>query len=185
MRKVFELRLFHSWQEITYSYLCQGTWMGCRPVCTENIYGFLQALLQTGTLWVWWHYILDTSVNKIDYVKQQYIKCSNKSKWKCHLYLGGSVRKASLFQASGIFSNFFFSGSGIWWSRISCKISLAELYERAGKCVILVGKKTQGILDAFYGRKKSGIRSGFVFYSYFKDSTFTQLQQLKGWQVPK
>ena len=108
MRKVFELRLFHSWQEITYSYLCQGKWMGCRPVCTENIYGFLQALLQTGTLWVWWHYILDTSVNKIDYVKQQYIKCSNKSKWKCHLYLGGSVRKASLFHASGIFSNFFF-----------------------------------------------------------------------------
>ena len=36
----------------------------------------------------------------------------------------------------------------------------------AGKCVILVGKKTQVLLDAFYGREKSRKRSGFVFYSY-------------------
>ena len=63
---------------------------------------------------------------------------------------------------------------------ISCRISLVAVYERAGKCVILVGKKTQGLLDAFYGREKSRKRSGFVFYSYFKDRAFTQLQQLKG-----
>ena len=41
-------------------------------------------------------------------------------------------------------------------------------------------KKTQGLLDELYGREKSRKRSGFVIHSYFKDSTFTQLQQLKG-----
>ena len=41
--------------------------MGCRPVCTEDVYGLLYDLLQTGTRREWCHYILDTSVNKIDY----------------------------------------------------------------------------------------------------------------------
>ena len=38
----------------------------------------------------------------------------------------------------------------------------------------LVGKKTQGLLDEFYGREKSRIRSGVVFYSYFTSPTINE-----------
>ena len=44
-------------------------------------------------------------------------------------------------------------------------ISVAELYERVGKSVISAGKKAHFIVE-----KKSRKRSGFVIYSYFKDT---------------
>ena len=53
-------------------------------------------------------------------------------------------------------------------------MSLVEVYERTGKCVILVGKKTQGLLDEFYGRENSRVRSGFVFYSCFASPTINE-----------
>ena len=71
------------------------------------------------------------------------------------------------------------------YDRVGSAVGFVEVYERTGKCVIFVGKKTQGLLDEFYGREKSRKRSGFVIHSYFKDRAFKQLQQLKGCQVPK
>ena len=54
----------------------------------------------------------------------------------------GRLRPKGLpFSGFRYFYRFFFSGSGIWKSRISCRISLAEAYERTGKCVILVSKR--------------------------------------------
>ena len=49
---------------------------------------------------------------------------------------------------------------GIW---------LVELYERIGKSIILVGRKTQNGYKQmhFMAVKKSRKRSGFVIYSYF------------------
>ena len=101
------------------------------------------------------------------------------------IYTGEASTQRLTFYRLQVILLIFFSGSGIWYSRISCRISLVVIYEWAGERVILVGKKTQGLLDEFYGSEKSRKRSGFVFYSYFQDSEFTQLQQLKGWQVPK
>ena len=57
-------------------------------------------------------------------------------------------------------------------------ISLAEVYERVGS-VISVGKKAQkGLTDALHGCEKScqSKGSGFVIYSYFKDSTLTAVK---------
>ena len=50
-------------------------------------------------------------------------------------------------------------------------ISVAELYEWVGKSVISAGKKAQkGQQIHFIVEKKSRKRSGFVIYSYFKDT---------------
>ena len=56
---------------------------------------------------------------------------------------------------------------------------LVELYERIGKSVILVGRETlKGYKKMhFMAVKKSRKRSGFVIYSYFKDSTCTALKR--------
>ena len=94
-----------------------------------------------------------------------------------------SPKGLDLSQASGIFINFFFQVQV--HDRVGSAVGFVEVYERTGKCVIFVGKKTQGLLDEFYGREKSRKRSGFVIHSYFKDRAFKQLQQLKGCQVPK
>ena len=58
-------------------------------------------------------------------------------------------------------------------------ISLAELHERIEKSVILVGRMTQkGYKQMhFMAVKKSRKRSGFVIYSYFKDSAFTAVKR--------
>ena len=57
-------------------------------------------------------------------------------------------------------------------------ISLVEVFERVGKSVILVSKKgPKGLPIAFYGCEMSRKRSGFVIYSYIKDSAFTELKR--------
>ena len=57
-------------------------------------------------------------------------------------------------------------------------ISLVEVYEWVGKYVILVGKKAQkGQQVHFKAVKKLRKRSGFVIYSYFKDSAFTVVER--------
>ena len=54
------------------------------------------------------------------------------------------------------------------------RISPVEVYNRVGKSVILVCKKTQkGSWIHFMSVKKLRNHSGFVIYSYFKDSAFT------------
>ena len=59
---------------------------------------------------------------------------------------------------------------GIW---------LVELYERIGKSIILVGRKTQNSYKQmhFMAVKKSRKRSGFVISSYFEDSAFTVVKR--------
>ena len=54
------------------------------------------------------------------------------------------------------------------YDRVGSAVGFVEVYERTGKCVIFVGKKTQGLLDEFYGREKSRKRSGFVFIHILK-----------------
>ena len=56
------------------------------------------------------------------------------------------------------------------------------MYKRVGKSVTLLVKGPKGLSDAFYGCEKVKKRSGFVIYSYFKDSAFTAV---KGMQVSK
>ena len=50
-------------------------------------------------------------------------------------------------------------------------ISLVEVYERVGKAVVSVVKRPKWLTDAFYGCKNVGKRSGFVIFSYCKDSS--------------
>ena len=81
--------------------------MGCRPVCTEDVYGLLYDLLQTGTRREWCHYILDTCVNKIDY-KTVIYKVFKQIEMEMSSLLGRLRPKGlGLFQASGIFIYFF------------------------------------------------------------------------------
>ena len=53
-----------------------------------------------------------------------------------------------------------------------------QVYERVGKCEILVGKMAQkGLQIHCMGVKKSRKHSGFVIYSYFKNSVFTAVRR--------
>ena len=57
-------------------------------------------------------------------------------------------------------------------------ISLVEVFERVGKSVILVSIKGPKELPiAFYGFENVEKRSGFVIYSYIKDSAFKELKR--------
>lgn len=57
-------------------------------------------------------------------------------------------------------------------------ISQIKVYGTVGKSVILVGKKGQkGKQMHFTAVKKSRKRSGFVIYSYFKDSAFKAVER--------
>ena len=57
-------------------------------------------------------------------------------------------------------------------------ISLVEVYERAGRSVISGSKKAQKVSQMYFmALKKSRIHSGFVVYSYFKDSKFTVFER--------
>ena len=56
--------------------------------------------------------------------------------------------------------------------------SLVEVYEREGKSVISVCKKSQGPTDGLLmAVKKLRKGSGFVIYSYLKDSAFTAVKR--------
>ena len=57
-------------------------------------------------------------------------------------------------------------------------ISLVEVYDRVGKYVTAVGKKAQkGQQVHFKAVKKLRKSSGFVIYSYFKDSEFEVVER--------
>ena len=58
------------------------------------------------------------------------------------------------------------------------EISLVKEYERAWKSVILVGKRAQNSYQMhFMAVKNSRKHSGFVTYSYLKDSEYTAVKR--------